>query len=344
MSKEARLESYRRTVAIIMVIIGLVLSFLIIRPFLVAIISAAVLSYLFYPFYKRLMKFIPKYLPRDSVAAALTCLLIVLLVLVPMVLITILLSREAKDGYHYLQQIVSSPDFHLNLPPIIREKLGDLSQYKGDFVSVGDQLIEWIQNILRSIPHVILSIFITIFSIYFFLKGGKEINRFLQDFFPLPEGRYEQIFTRFDDLSRGMIMGQIVVGSIQGLLAGLAFFLLGVPNPVLWGFMTALISMIPLLGAALVWGPIDIYLFIVGYTTGNYLPAIILFFFGWLVVSTIDNILKPKIVGDHANVHPLIVLFGILGGIELIGLPGILIGPMILTLFDVIMEMFREVA
>jgi predicted PurR-regulated permease PerM len=344
MSREEKLNSYRRTVTIVIAIIGLVLSFLIIKPFLVALISAAVLAYLFYPFYKRLRQLFPKYLPRESFSAALTCLVIILIILIPMIFMAVLLTNEAKNGYQFLQQVVSAPDFQLNLPPVVREKVGDLTQYKGEFINLGKQLVNWLQNILKSIPHVILSIFITIFSIYFFLKGGKEINKFIQDFLPLPEGRYNQIFHRFDDLSRGMIMGQIVVGAIQGILAGVAFYFLNVPNPVLWGFLTAIISMIPLLGAALVWGPIDLYLWFVGYSTGVFWPAIFLFFYGWLVISTIDNLLKPKIVGDHANVHPLIVLFGILGGIELIGLPGILIGPMVLTLFDVIMEMFRDLS
>jgi predicted PurR-regulated permease PerM len=344
MSKEERLEAYRRTVAIIAVFIGLILSFLVIRPFLVAIIGAALLSYLFYPMYKNLVKSLPVFLPKESIAAALTCLLIVLIVLIPMTIITVLLAREARDGYQFLKTVIESPELHLSLPPIIREQVGNLSQYKGEFLNVGNQLIEWAQNILKGVPHVVLSIFITVFSIYFFLKGGKEIHSFIQDFFPLPEGRYKQIFNRFDDLSRGMIMGQIVVGFVQGFLAWLAFFVLGVPNPVLWGFLTAIISIIPLMGAAMVWGPVDIYLFIVGYTTGVYWPAVALLFFGSLVISTIDNILKPKIVGDHAKVHPLIILFGILGGIELIGIPGILIGPMILTLFDVLMEMFRDLA
>jgi predicted PurR-regulated permease PerM len=107
--------------------------------------------------------------------------------------------------------------------------------------------------------------------------------------------------------------------------------------------VTAIISIIPLLGAVIVWLPITLYLFVIGYAAGIYWKAIVLLIFGSCVISTIDNILKPKIVGDRARIHPLIILFGILGGIQLVGIPGILIGPMILTLFDVVLEMFREV-
>ena len=159
----------------------------------------------------------------------------------------------------------------------------------------------------------------------------------------MPAGRYKQVFKRFDELSRGMVMGQIVVGVIQGVLAWIAFVILGVPSPVLWAFLTGIISIIPLLGAALVWFPIAVYLFSTGYLIGEAWKGVALFLFGVLVISTIDNVLKPKIIGERAKIHPLVILFGILGGIQLMGLPGILMGPLILTLFDVVMEIFREV-
>jgi predicted PurR-regulated permease PerM len=117
---------------------------------------------------------------------------------------------------------------------------------------------------------------------------------------------------------------------------------LGVPNPVLWGTLTAIISIIPLLGAVMVWAPIVVYLIVIGMVTGEYWRAVTLFLWGTFVISAIDNILKPKIVGEHARIHPLIILFGILGGIQLFGIPGILIGPLILTIFDVVIEIYKE--
>jgi predicted PurR-regulated permease PerM len=203
-------------------------------------------------------------------------------------------------------------------------------------------MIDWLQAILKAIPNLALNIFITIFSTYYFLKHAGDIFKYLQEIFPLSAGRYKQIVARFDDLSRGVIMGQVVVGTLQGVLAWIGFLVIGLPNPVLWGFLTAVISIIPLLGAAMVWFPIFVYLLIKGFYLGGLWKAIFLFIYGMFVVSTIDNILKPKIVGQHANIHPLIVLFGILGGIQLFGLPGILIGPLVLTLFDLIIEIYKE--
>ena len=341
--EDARLLAYRRTIAIIMVVVFLALAFMVIRPFLVAIIGAAVLAYLFYPVYKYLRDRLPAFLPRETLAAIATCFLIILIVLIPMGSITGLLTAEIRGGYLYFQKIVSAPDFRFDLPPVISQRVGDISQYQAQIANFGGQLIGWLQQVVRGIPNVFLNILITIFSVYFFLKGGHNINVFLQDVFPLPAGRYKQIFSRLDDLSRGMLLGQIVVGVIHGFLSWGAYAVLGVPSPVLWAFLTAIISIIPVLGAGLVWFPIALTLFICGLTVGTYWKGIALLVYGLLVLSTIDNVLKPKIIGDRSRIHPLVILFGILGGIQFIGLPGIIIGPLVLGLVDVVMGIFREV-
>jgi predicted PurR-regulated permease PerM len=344
-SQEERVESYRRTVAIFVAIVVLGLAFMIIRPFLIAILSAAALAYLFYPFYLTTLKYLPKKMRAKEIGAIFTCLVIILLVLIPVTLVTIFLGLEVKSGYFFLQEYLQSPHKPLiRLPAFIN--INQFSEYLPQFneiaANVAGQLIGVLQNILKGIPNTILLIFITLFSSYYFLKHGKDLYNFFSDIIPLPEGRNKQILQRFDDLSRGMILGQVVVGMVQGTLAWIGFAALGVPNPILWAFLTSIISIIPLLGAALVWFPIMIYLFLVGMVTGEYWRSAALLFYGTFVISLIDNFLKPKIVGDRAKIHPLLILLGILGGIQLFGIPGILIGPLILTIFDVVIEIYKE--
>jgi predicted PurR-regulated permease PerM len=338
-----RLIAYQRTVAILMVVAVLAVSFFIVRPFLIAILSAAALAFIFYPLYKKIFGLIPRRFPRQVVASMLTCLIIILIVMIPVIFVMFMLTREVRDGYFFLQQFLTAPGFTLDLPPQIVHQLGDFSQFKEPIATIAGSVISWIQGILRAIPNAALNIFITIFSTYYFLKHAQEIYKFLHDFLPLPAGKYEKIFARFDDLSRGVILGQVVVGSLQGVLAWLGFALVGIPNPVLWGFLTAIVSTIPLLGAVLVWFPIFLYLAIKGLYIGIWWKAIFLFLYGTFVISFIDNLIKPKIVGDHAKVHPLIVLFGILGGIQLFGIAGVLIGPLVLTIFDIVIETYQEI-
>ena len=341
MEKEAR---YQRGVALFLAVVIGLLAFLVIRPFIVAILSAAALAYIFYPLYLYFLKNLaPKFLPQKTFAAMVTCGIIVLLVLLPTIFVTTVLTYELRDGYRFLQDYLTSPNWHLpEVPLYLKGLTGDPTQIKNLIGEAAGGLLNWLQSVLKGIPNLLLSIFVTIFSTYYFLKHGKDIYVFFQGILPLPKGRYDQIVARFNDLSRGMILGQIVVGGVQGVLTWAGLWFLGVPNPVLWGFLTFIISIIPLLGAALVWAPITVYLFITGYITGEHWRAIALLLYGTLVISTIDNILKPKIVGEHAKIHPLVILFGILGGIQLFGIPGILIGPLILTLFDLMIEIYRE--
>lgn len=345
MSEErAVIDPYRRTVALVLAISILVLSFLIIRPFIIAILSAAALSYIFYPLYKYFLSSLrPKIIRQRTISAIITCAIIIVLVLIPTIIMSTILTVEIRDGYRYFRGLLDSPGFSLTtLPANFVNIIGGKEQVNNLLGDVAGQVFEWAQKILKGIPNIMLNIFITIFSTYYFLKHGKDIYEFFKNIFPLPESRYKQMISRFEDLSRGMIMGQIVVGSLQGFLTWAGLYYIHFPNPVLWGFLTAIISIIPLLGAVIVWLPIDIYLFINGYLTGNYYPAIVLLVYGTFVISLIDNLLKPKIVGDHAKIHPLVILFGILGGIQLFGIPGILIGPLVLTLFDVVIEIYRE--
>lgn len=346
MSKESdKQTNYNRMVALGMMLVVLILAYMIVRPFTMAILTAAALAYIFYPLYKNIKNRLgTKNKPRETFSAILTVLIIVLIVLLPTIFITSVLTFELRDGYILIQDYLRSPNF--KLPPIpvqIKGLLGGTEQIRNLIGEAATQIFSFLQGVVRRIPNLMLGIFIAVFTTYYFLKHGGDIYKFFRDLFPLPAGRYSQILARFDSLSRGMVMGQIVVGIVQGVLAWLGYWLLGVPNPVLWGFLTALISIIPLLGAALIWVPIDIYLFLRAYyVTDQYFPPIALLLYGIFVVSLIDNVLKPKIVGGSANIHPLIILFGILGGIQLFGIAGILIGPLVLTIFDLVIEIYRE--
>lgn len=342
--EEERQKTYQRLVIFFAAGFVLFLSFLIIRPFLIAILSAAALAYIFYPLYLLILKYLPKIMRAKEIGAMITCAIIILVVLIPAVFMAVLLTYELRGGYIFLQEYLQSPtEFILKVPLISNYWLKYSSQIKAVIAELLGQFIVILQGILKVVPNVALQLFITVFATYYFLKHGKDLYRFFSEIVPLPEGRYKQILLRFDDLCRGMIMGQIVVGFIQGILAWLGFLFLGVPNPILFGFLTAIISIIPLLGAALVWVPIDIYLLVSGMVTGEYWRAIALLLYGTGVISLVDNILKPKIVGEKAKIHPLIILFGILGGIQLFGIPGILIGPLILTIFDLVIEIYKEI-
>jgi predicted PurR-regulated permease PerM len=340
---DTKAASYRKSISIFVAAAVLLLSFLIIRPFIVSLLSAAVLAYIFYPVYLFFMK-IPVFKKRSKeISAMLTCMIVISVVLLPVIVLSNLVITEIKGGYVYLQDYLSAPQISFGaLTPLVNKALKYLPQFKSVIYDAANQLISVLQYYLINIPNLVVNIVIIIFSTYYFLKHGKDLHNYFSELIPLPHKRFNQILQRFDDLSRGMIVGQLLVGVIQGVLAWIAFLLLGVPNPLLFGFLTVFISIIPLLGAAIVWAPIVIYLGVIGSTTGEYWRAFVLLLYGSLVISTIDNVLKPKIVGSQAKIHPLIILIGVLGGIQLFGIPGILIGPIILAIFDLGIEIYKE--
>jgi len=332
-------HSYPKIVAMAFMLMISFLSFLIIRPFVVALFSAGALAFIFYPLYKMLAgKF-----KKNTIAGLLTCLIATLVVLFPIIFITSIVTFELKNGYFFVQKFITDPNWALpEIPYSFSRIFGDSFELRNLLGGVLQQSFSWMQNVIKMVPDLMLNIFVTIFSTYYFLKHGKDLYKFFKGLFPLPEKKYDEMLGRVDDLTRSMILGQIVVGSAQGILAWIGFSLLHVPNPALWGFLTAIISIIPLLGAVIIWLPIDIYLFVVGYFSGDYTRALMLLAYGTCVISFIDNILKPKIVGDKAQIHPLIILLGILGGIQLFGVIGIIIGPLILTFFDIAILTYRD--
>lgn len=341
MAGETKLQNYNKTVALAVTVLLLILAFMIVRPFVIAVLSAAVLGYLFYPVYLYLSKNQQSGLYKTFGALS-TSLIVLCLVLLPFIVISVLLVTEMKSGYAVLKQMLN-PDFApFNfLPSSIAALIPDIG-LKEIIADQSGQIVTILQTVAIKAPIAFVNILVTLFLTYYFLKASDQVDAFMHEYFPLPEGKYKKIKARLEDIFRGVVVGQVAVAIIQGLLAWIAFYFLGVPHAFLWSFMTIIISSIPMLGAAMIWIPIDIYLAVIGQQTGNYLPAIILFLYGWFFISTIDNFLRPKIMGDNAKVHPVLFLLGILGGIPLFGVAGILIGPAVLALSTIAIEIYRE--
>ena len=337
MNETSRL--YQRFATLTLAVIFIVAAFLIIRPFAVAILSAGVLAYFFNPLNNAIKKKIPHPLPKDVTAALLTETIIILLIVVPTIFVGTLLSEEAQNGYHYMQKYMAHHSFVIQLPDS-SVKLNETVHLKDIAGNLSGQLFQWTQNILGRIQRAFLIVLIMIFCLYYFIKEQAALIATFKSFFPLPEKRYHQIATRLESIVRGLVIGQLIISVIHGLLAWAVFAFLGVYSPVFWAFITAIASVIPVLGVGIVLFPFAIFLLIfspAGASKGLFLLAYAIF-----AATVIDNMVKPKIIGSNANIHPLIVLFGILGGIQLIGIPGIIIGPVVLALFDVFMELFRD--
>ena len=183
-----------------------------------------------------------------------------------------------------------------------------------------------------------LNLFLMVFLIFIFLKDGPKIYDFIYQIAPLEERNKKSIFNQMSGTLAAVIRGQLLTSVTQALSAGLIFWVLGLPLPILFASATFLTSMIPVLGASSVWVPLVIYLV----TLQQYHRAAVLFVFGVLVISLIDNLMKPALIGEKTKLPYFLLFFGILGGIKLYGLMGIFLAPVVLSLFFALVKIYQE--
>ena len=192
-------------------------------------------------------------------------------------------------------------------------------------------------NLAGNIASGIIKAFFVVFTMYYLFRDGDRIVSKLPAALPLERRQSEAIISRTRDVVSASVYGIVVIASLQGLLGGLAFWILGIPSPLLWAVLMTFVCMIPVLGSFLVWLPLAIYLA----ATGHWTKAILLVIWGGLVISTIDNFLRPKWMKNQTRLHELLVFFSVLGGISVFGLLGIILGPVVLAITLGLLQTFR---
>ncbi len=347
-------DQQSKKVLIIFFLIILGISGLMVLPFLSAILAGMVLAYLSYPLYVSLHN----RLKRPKLSALIVCIGILFIIVLPLLFIIGALAHQAIGVFSTLRQENILLDFNGNvcisqnnalcitlqkyLSMIPQTTANDyLHQIISQSVTFGLRLFS---NVITGLPSVILGLFIALFCTYYFLKDGQKIYRYIRHMIPIEE-RYKKIMeNRFNEVTYAVFFGTIAVAALQGFVGGIGFYILGIPNPLLWGVLMWLLALIPLVGTAIVWFPWAASLMISGYVhneTAVLIRGIILLLYGALVISTMDNLVRPKIIGDRGNVHPLIVLLGILGGLRVFGLAGFILGPAILSVLIVFIKIYR---
>jgi predicted PurR-regulated permease PerM len=194
-----------------------------------------------------------------------------------------------------------------------------------------------VKAIYNSTSSFIFILVVCFFGLYYFFKDGEAILKKLMDLSPLPTNQEKEIFEKFNQMTVATIKGTLIIALIQGLLIGVVFWIAGVQAPTLWGLLTAIISIIPLLGSVLVWLPVGIVLLFLG----SYWQAILVLVAGAVVVSSVDNLLRPKLIEGETSLHPLLVFLSTLGGIAVFGPLGFVIGPVVIVLLIAFLEIYR---
>ena len=315
-----------------------------IRSFLMAILLAGIFSALAHPLYKRFERW---YGGRRALASLSTLVLIVIVVIVPLgVLMGVVTSQAIKVGHTvtpWIQEQIAQPgafDKLLNSLPFY-DKLAPYSETiwrkAGELAgAVSRFLIDSISSATLGAVNLLFMAFAMLYSMFFLLMDGDRLLERILYYLPLQNQDERRMLDRFTSVTRATLKGTAVIGIIQGGLAGLAFWVVGIPSAVFWGTIMAVLSIIPGIGTALVWGPAVIILA----AGGDFMKAGGLGIFCALIVGGIDNFLRPALVGKDTQMHELMIFFGTLGGIMMFGVIGMIIGPIVAALFITIWEIY----
>ncbi|MFH1533833.1 MAG: AI-2E family transporter [Nitrospirota bacterium] len=317
-------------------LIGYILS-----PFLTEILIAAFLVVAFYPVYKKLNKW---FRGLSGLASFVSVLLLVILVLAPLSVVILLITSEASDAYQIIQTKVESGVFDKyfqwsdggyfyelkkQIQPVIDLDSIDLKQMIVDSAqSVSTWLVGQTGGILKGVGSLVLGLVVLILSMYYFFKDGDKLVSRVGKLSPLPIVYEKELFTKIRQMVKAIMFGVFLTSIAQGILGGIGFAIVGISNPVFWGTAMAFLSLVPVVGTALIWGPAAIVMA----TLGSYGAALFLVLWGLFLVGTIDNFLKPYLIGNRAHTYPLMTFLVVLGGIIVMDLKGVILGPIMLVI------------
>lgn len=322
----------------------------VVEPFIISIFMAAIFAGMTHPFYLWLVK---KTKGREVTSAVLTVLAILILLIGPAIFFVGLLANEALNVSEsvgpWIQAQAENPgaievrfgNWARNLPmvgdliPAREVVLGKMGEIAG---LIGGFLVSGLASATRGTVNFIFQLCIMLYANYFFLRSGKETLARIMYMVPLESEQENRLVSRFVSVTRATMKGTLVIGVIQGTLAGLAFAVAGIDGAIFWGTIMAVLSIIPAIGAAIVWIPAVIYLI----ATSHVLAGILLLIWCGIVVGSSDNILRPILVGKDTKMPDLLVLLSTLGGIGVYGALGVIIGPIIAALFLTVWELYGE--
>ena len=309
-------------------------------PFYGAVFWGAVLALLFEPLY---LRFLARMRGRRNLAALATLAIILVIVILPLALVAVSLVKEVTGTYqrvksgqldfgsYFAQMVAALPSWATGLLerlgidhlPALQDKLTAAITQRGQ--TLASRAFDFGQDALD----LIVGFAIAMYLLFFLLRDGAEVAAAIRAAIPLAPATKARMLERFTTVIRATVKGNVLVAAAQGALGGIAFWVLGVHAPVLWAVVMGFLSLLPAVGAALIWGPVALYLL----ATGQVWPGVGLAAFGIFVIGLIDNILRPILVGKDTQLPDYVVLISTVGGLALIGINGFVIGPLIAAMF-----------
>lgn len=327
--------------------VALYFCYIIAKPFLSPIFLAVMIAIVFHPVHARVQARVH----RRNTAALISTILVLLVLVVPTIGLGVVVSREVTGLYQLLnEKSAEQGGWNPYVMHALERVLGWVGRYIDlSTIDLRGTLLRWLEQTSKFLLSWgaqavgnILSFFgdalVAFFTLFFLFREGGSMRERVAALLPLNRSQLERLFTGISNSIVANVYGCLAVGAAQGSLASLAFWTLGLPSPVLWGMVTALFSLIPIVGSAAVWGPAVVVLLV----SGHWWKALILLAWGAAVVGQVDTVVRPYVISGRAKLHTLLVFFALLGGVQAFGVMGLFVGPVVLSVAIVVLEMLRE--
>lgn len=321
-----------------------VLSFFVLTPYLSGIFLSVVLTVLFLPVFRRIHKMIGK---GRAWPALFTVLLALAVILVPLIFFGILMFQEVVDIYVALTVPGSTVVSDINGMTTTFENF--MKHYIPQFTlrtnvtgyleSILSYLATNLNSFFSGIVAIVIDLFIIIGAMYFFYRDGEKLHNFAVKWSPLADRYDESLIKKLETAISVVVSGALFVSVIQGLIIGVGFMLFGLPNPVLWGAVSVIAALIPIVGTAIITIPAGLYLMY----QGSYTEGLLMFLYGGVIVGTIDNLIRPMFINRGVDIHPFVILLSVLGGLVYFGPIGFLAGPITIAFFYALLDIYPAI-
>jgi predicted PurR-regulated permease PerM len=327
--------------------IAIYFCYLIARPFLNPVFLAVMIAIVFHPVHLRIQARVRS----RNTAALISIFLVLLLVVVPAVGLGVVLSKEIRGLYVLLDQRSAEQG---GWNPYVMHAMERLLNWAGKYIDLSSldlrgALLRWLEQISRTLLSwgaqvlsntisFLVEAVVAFFTLFFLFREGGSMKERALALVPLRSGQVERLITGVSDSIVANVYGCLAVGAAQGALMSLAFWVLGLPSPILWGVVTGLLSLIPIVGSAAVWLPAAIILA----AGGHWWKGLILLVWGAAIVGQIDSFIRPYVISGRVKLHTLLVFFALMGGVKAFGVMGLFIGPVVLSVTLVLLQMLQE--
>jgi len=322
------------TAGLILALLG-VLAFLILKPILISLIFGIILAVVFSPVYDWSLK----YIRSENLSAFLTCLLLILLMIIPFWFLTPILVKQSFEVYLASQQIDFVTPLKTVFPSFFTSDqfASEIGSVLHSFVTnAANSLVNSFSKLILNFPTIMLQLLVVFFTFFFIVRDKDVFFTYTKNILPFSRPLKDKLFKSSREITLSVVYGQILIGMIQGLIVSIGFFVFGINNAVILSLFAFIAGIFPIIGTTIVWLPIVIYLLI----AGNTLSALGIAFFG-LIANVIDNVLRPIFVSKFTHMHPLLVLIAMIGGFLFFGILGFIIGPLVFAYGFIMLEVYR---